>query len=129
MKNITLSDGEWRIMKLLWEKEPRTNGEFVRELENDTGWTKATIFVMLKRLIAKGAVRMDEDAPVHEYYASVSRDDVTPEETDSFLTRVYDGSVALMLSHMAERNALTPEEIEELRRILDEAEKKGEKKA
>ena len=60
MEHITLSDGEWKIMKLLWAQSPHTVGEIVKALEGETGWTKPTIFVMLKRLIAKGAVRMDD---------------------------------------------------------------------
>ena len=60
MSGICLSEGEWKIMKLLWSGSPRTIAEMVHLLEDDTGWSKTTIFVMLKRLIAKGAVRVDD---------------------------------------------------------------------
>ena len=120
---LTLSAGEWKIMTLLWEQSPRTVGELVKALEAETGWTKATVFVMLKRLIAKGAARMDAGGPRQEYYPCIERRDAASEETDSFLSRVYDGSVSMMISAMAGRKALTAEEIEALRRIIDEAEK------
>ena len=55
MPQIRLSDGEWKLMKTLWEKQPRTLAELVSALDKDTGWSRATIFMMLKRLIAKGA--------------------------------------------------------------------------
>ncbi|MBQ8207375.1 MAG: BlaI/MecI/CopY family transcriptional regulator [Clostridia bacterium] len=123
MHNISLSEGEWKLMKLLWQCEPRSIGEFVSELHDDTGWTKTTIFVMLKRLIAKGAVRVDESGRVHQYYPLIARRDVTEGETDSFLSRVYDGSVGMMVSSLVGRHALSESEIEELKRILEGANK------
>ena len=60
MAHIRLSDGEWKLMKTLWARQPQTIAELVAALAAETGWTKATIFMMLKRLIAKGAVTMDD---------------------------------------------------------------------
>lgn len=124
MEQITLSDGEWKIMKLLWESSPYTLGELAKALESDTGWTRPTVFVMLKRLIAKGAVRVDETVGVHAYYPVIQRCDVAPAETESFLNRVYDGSVGMLFTALTERKSLSDREIAELRQILDDAEKK-----
>lgn len=123
MHNINLSEGEWKLMKLLWQSEPRTIGEFVNELKEDTGWTKTTVFVMLKRLITKGAVRVDESGRVHKYYPTIERRDATEEETDSFLSRVYDGSVGMLVSALVGRHALSEVEIKELKSILEDADK------
>ena len=38
MAQIRLSDGEWKLMKTLWEKQPRTLAELVSALDKDTGW-------------------------------------------------------------------------------------------
>lgn len=122
MNKINISDGEWKLMKLLWETAPRTIGEMVEALKAETGWSKTTIFVMLNRLISKGAVKMEDGERAHLYYPSVTREEIAEEETESFLTRVYDGSVGMMISALAERKALTRKEINELRRILNEAE-------
>ena len=119
MDKINISDGEWKLMKLLWESAPRTIGEMVNALESDTGWSKTTVFVMLNRLIAKGAVRMEDGARAHLYYPAVTREEIAEEETESFLSRVYDGSVGMMVSALAERKALSKREIDELRLILD----------
>lgn len=124
MNKINLSESEWKIMKLLWSASPRTLKELVEQLEEETGWTKATVFTLLKRLIAKDAVRMEDDGSHHQYYPAVSRNDAQAEETVSFLSRVYDGSVGLMMSALTSRHSLSEEEIAELHKILDEAEKK-----
>lgn len=124
MKNIMLSDGEWKIMKLMWEKSPRTLREITLALEPETGWTRPTIHVMLKRLIAKEAVKVDEGTRIHEYYPIINRKDVAPNETESFLNRVYDGSIGMFFTALTERKKLSEDDIAELRQILDNAEKK-----
>ena len=125
MNGIHLSEGEWKIMKLLWESPPRTIAQLVASLEAETGWSRTTVFVMLKRLIAKGAVRVDDSGRVQQYYPIVTRARVAAEAADSFLARVYDGSIGWMVSSLTGRRALSAEEIAELRRVLDEAEKKN----
>lgn len=124
MENITLSSGEWKIMKLLWAHAPRSLREITDALKDETGWSRPTIHVMLKRLIAKGAIRMDDSGKLQEYYPKISRQDVAPEETESFLNRVYDGSVGMLFTALTERKSLSDKDIAELRCILDNAEKK-----
>ena len=93
MEHLKLSDGEWKLMKVLWNCQPQTLAELVAALDADTGWSRATIFMMLKRLIAKGAVTMDDSGKFQKYSAAVAYADVEPEETESFLSKVYGGSV------------------------------------
>ena len=126
MEHIRLSDGEWKLMKTLWARQPQTIAELVAALAAETGWTKATIFMMLKRLIAKGAVTMDDSGKFQEYSAAITYADVEPEETESFLTKVYGGSVGMMVSSLVGRGARSEQEIRELKAILDAAEKQEE---
>ena len=122
MAQIRLSDGEWKLMKTLWEKQPRTLAELVSALDKDTGWSRATIFMMLKRLIAKGTVTMDSSGKFQKYSAAITYADVEPGETVSFLSKVYGGSIGMMVSNLVDRGALSERDIQELRAILDAAE-------
>lgn len=122
MEHLRLSDGEWKLMKTLWQRPGQTLAELVSALDADTGWSRATIFMMLKRLIAKGAVSLDESGKYQQYSAAVAYAEVEPEETASFLTKVYGGSVGLMVSNLVGRGALSEQEIRALKAILDAAE-------
>ena len=122
MEHIHLSDGEWKLMKVLWAQQPQTLAQLVAALDEQTGWTKATVFMMLKRLIARDAVMMDDSGKYQQYSAAISYADVEPEETESFLSKVYGGSVGLMVSNLVGRGALSEQEIQELKAILDAAE-------
>ena len=124
MGAIKLSGGEWKLVKALWRKQPQTLAELVADLRDETGWSKSTIFMMLKRLIAKGAVVMDGSGKYQEYRAAIAYEDVAPEETESFLEKVYDGSVGMLVSNLVGRGVLSDAEIRELRAILDAAEGK-----
>ena len=50
MGKMVLSDGEWRIMNLLWAKSPRRVPELTEALAAETGWSRATVNMMLTRL-------------------------------------------------------------------------------
>ena len=127
MEKIQLSDGEWRIMKVLWDTSSRTLGQITKELLPETGWARPTVYVMLKRLISKGIVGLDDSAKIQSYYPLVERNSIIPEVAESILDRVFDGSVSLMFSALTERRKLSEEEIRKIRMILEESEKdKGE---
>ena len=57
---IHLSDGEWKIMNLLWQQAPRTITQLTAALEQETDWSKHTVITMLNRMEKKGAVCHEE---------------------------------------------------------------------
>ncbi len=120
MENVLLSDGEWKLMNALWDNYPCSLAELVKILDSDTGWSKSTIFVMLKRLIAKNAVSIDTSGKTQLYSPIIKKEDATLKETKSFLSRVYGGSIGMMVSSMAGQRSLTDSDIDELRRIIEE---------
>ena len=118
---INLSDSEWRLMNRLWDRSPMTITELTAALREDTGWTKNTIITMLSRLEAKGAVRYEEGGRAKQYFPTVDREDAARVETESFLSKVYGGSLGLMVSNLVESHALTEADIAELSAILEKA--------
>lgn len=121
-KPVGISEGEWKLMNLLWEEPPRTIMQLTRQLEADTGWSKNTIITMLNRLEAKGAVYYEVGDRARQYFPAVARKDVALEETRGFLDRVYEGSLSLMVDAMAASKALSKQDIDELYGILKKAE-------
>ncbi|HBX87931.1 BlaI/MecI/CopY family transcriptional regulator [Syntrophomonas wolfei] len=122
MKRINLSDGEWNIMNVLWKSAPQTITKLTSALKESTGWSKHTIITMLGRMESKGAVKYEQGVKAKQYYPVVERAETALEETESFLDKVYSGSLGLMVNTMVEKNSLSKEEIEELYAILKRAE-------
>lgn len=121
-KPVNISEGEWKLMNLLWEEPPRTIMQLTRQLGEDTGWGKNTVITMLNRLEAKGAVYYEAGERAKQYFPALDRNEVALEETRGFLDRVYEGSLSLMVDAMASSKSLSKKDIDELYEILKKAE-------
>lgn len=123
MEKISLSDGEWKLMNLLWDENPLTIANMVESLKLDTGWTKATINIMLNRLSEKGAVRIVSGGKKKLFYPILEREQAIKQEAGDTLKKIRTGGIGLLLATMARESELTNDEIEELYRILKEGNK------
>lgn len=118
---MNLTDAEWKLMIPLWDCSPRTIMELTAAVREETGWSKNTVITMLSRLEAKGAVRHEEGERAKRYYPLIHREEAARAETESFLSKVYGGSLGLMMSAMVDSHSLTEEDIAQLSAILDKA--------
>lgn len=116
--NIT--DAEWEVMKVLWAGSPRTANEIVQALEGSRDWNPKTVRTLIKRLTEKGAVGYEADGRIYLYHPTVQEEECVKSETRSFLKRVYGGAMRPMLAHFIRDEQLSREELEELRKLLDE---------
>lgn len=116
-----LSDGEWRLMRVLWETSPMTITQLTAAMRDDTGWTKHTIISMLSRMEAKGAVAYREEGRAKAYFPLIAREEASRVETKRFLDKVYNGSLGVMINAMMDGKALSPEDIAELEEIISKA--------
>ena len=122
MDNINLTNSEWYVLDCLWERSPMTVMELVAALGDRPGWAKSTTITTLRRMEDKGLVLCRTQGRTKHYSPAVSKDRAVRRETRSFLDKVYQGSVGMMVSAMAEDKALSRAEIDELYEILRRAE-------
>lgn len=122
MDALNLTNSEWYILDRLWDRSPMTVMELVAALSERVGWAKSTTITTLRRMEDKGLVRCELEGRTRRYFPQVEREKAALRETRSFLDKVYQGSVGLMVSAMAQDKALTREEIDQLYAILKEAE-------
>ena len=116
-----LSDGEWKLMKALWEDAPMTITQLTAAMKDSTGWSKHTIISMLTRMEAKGAVRYQSNGRARLYSPVLQREDAVKRETGHFLDRVFDGHMGVMLNAMMDSRPLTQADLDELSAILEKA--------
>lgn len=117
MKNI--SDSEWKVMKIVWNKSPMLASEIVEVLIQETDWNPKTIHTLIRRLVSKGALRAEKNGTYYSYYAAVSENECVQEETKSFLQKCFNGSLNLMMTNFIKDDKLSEEEIDELQKLLD----------
>ncbi len=119
---VNLSDSEWKIISLLWEKSPRTMTQITAALKDETGWTKHTVITLLKRMEAKGAIHFVDNCKAKHYYPDVNQEQAVQQETEGFLSKVFKGNVGVMINTLINQNSLSQEEIDELYDVLKKAE-------
>lgn len=125
MEEKVLTNSEWYVMDCLWAQAPMTVMELAAALEQRTGWAKSTTITTLHRMEEKGLIRCEISGRTRRYYPVLEQGFARRQETRSFLERVYQGSVGLMVSAMTQDRALSREEIDELYAILRRAEEEG----
>ena len=119
MGNAILGHSEWIIMEKLWEQQPRTIMQLFHSLEVDPGWSKSTVNTLLGRMVDKGIIDYEDGGKARQYYPKIRREEAALAETEHLLSRVYKGSVGMMMSTLVRKRDLTKEEIQELYDILD----------
>ena len=122
MREENLTPNEWYVMECLWEKGCCTGRDAVEHLQAAVGWSRSTTLTMLRRMTEKGLIECKEENGLLMYSPLLDKDAATHRETSSFLSRVYHGSISMLLSAMTQKEKLTQKEIDELYAILKEAE-------
>ena len=119
-KNLTPT--EWHLMECLWDRSPRTGREAAAYMARSQGWSRSTTLTLLRRMTAKGFIDCHEENGINVYAPLLDRADAAVRETESFLSRVYRGSVSTLLSAVTQQQSLTKAEIDELYDIIRQAE-------
>jgi BlaI family penicillinase repressor len=128
MKNIPkISEAEYEIMKIIWENAPISTNEVVEKLAGINEWSPKTVQTLLSRLVKKGVLEYVKNSRVFVYTPLVEEKVYLTEESNSFLERFYDGTLNSMVLNFLEQDKLTLEDIDELKRILENRKSKGEK--
>lgn len=122
-----LSEAEWHVLESLWADSPKVGSQIVADMEARKGWSRSTTLTMLRRMTDKGLIACDDSGKMKTYTSMVHREEAVKKETESFLNRVYQGSVSMLLNNFVGKQKLTAREIEELREILDQAEERNER--
>lgn len=122
MQKLSISESEWQVMKIVWNDSPQTLPEILDRLK-ETGWSKTTIQTYLARLVKKGALYTQRQGKGYLYYPAISEHDCQLIESQSFLERVYDGSLAKMVMGFVKGGHLSSDELKKLKELMEQQEK------
>ena len=116
---------EMQLLRILWSLGPSPVREIHRRLQEAKGTSYSTTVKMLAVMLEKGLVTRDEDAQPHIYKAALTRDAAGKRLVRDLIEKVYNGSAhSLVLQALATGRA-TPQERDEIRRLLDKMEGKA----
>lgn len=112
-----LFDSEAKIMEIIWDKSPISAKEISLIAAEKIGWNKNTTYTVIKKLEAKGLIRRED--PGFICTPLVSQNQMQKVEVDSLVKKVFGGSRKALFSALLEDEPLSEEEINELRKLID----------
>ena len=124
-KDIRISESEWEVMKIIWDKKEVKSNEIIEELKDKKEWKSATIKSLISRLLNKKAISFNRNGKEYIYYPLIQEEKAIIEESMSFINRVFNGSVSDLLLNFVKSEKLTEDDIDELKEILN-SKSKGE---
>lgn len=115
MKEMRLGTIESRFADMIWEEEPLTTAELIKLCEKEFNWKRTTTYTVLKRLSEKGIFQNRNG----EVTSLISRDDFYSMQSEQYVEENFKGSLPAFLTAFTARKALSREEIQHIRNMID----------
>lgn len=117
MEDYKLFDAEYRLMDLIWSKEPINSTRLSRLCLERFGWKKSTTYNLVRKLSERGFLK-NESATVT---ALVRREQVQSYESEALVDRAFSGSLPAFVAAFLKGRTLSAKEADELRRMIEES--------
>jgi predicted transcriptional regulator len=111
------TDAELAILRVLWDRGPSTVREVVEALGRQTGYT--TVLKLMQIMTEKKLLLRDESERTHVYRPAYSEDQTQQHLVSDLISRAFDGSAAKLVLQALASGKASPEELEEIRKLLE----------
>ncbi|MDB5452801.1 MAG: BlaI/MecI/CopY family transcriptional regulator [Caulobacteraceae bacterium] len=117
---MRISSAESLVMEALWQNSPLAAEDVAAQVAGAQGWGEATVKTLLNRLLKKKAIAAEKDGRRYLYRPLVGRDAYVQSESQGLLDRLFDGRLAPLVSHFSQAGKLSPQDLAELKRLIEE---------
>ncbi len=115
-----ISEAEYAVMEILWDKSPQTASQIAETLEESRKWSLQTVKTLLSRLAGKGAISHERDGRRFLYAPILKKSDYVSAESGRLVDRLFGGRAGPLFAHLAESEALSDEDIAEIEALIRE---------
>lgn len=115
-----ISEAEYVVMDILWAEAPLTANMVADRLRDSQSWSLPTVKTLLSRLLAKRAIAYEPDGRRFLYRPMIARADHATRDVKRLVDRLFGGKLSPLVAHLAEQEALSPEDIAEIEALLKE---------
>ena len=120
-KSGTLTDAELRLMDILWDKGSATVNEVLEALPQEPPLAYNTVLTTLRILEQKGYVGHTKNSRAFVFQPLVNHRQASQKALSSVLSRFFQNSPKLLVLRLLEEQKLNPQQLEELKRIIEES--------
>ena len=115
MSDLKLGAIETRFAHIVWENAPLTTSRLVKLCAEQLQWKRTTTYTVLKKLSEKGLFRLENGLVTVE----LSREAYESVQSTDFVEETFRGSLPAFVAAFARNRTISPEELRELRQLLD----------
>ena len=115
MDEMKLGVVESRFADIIWANEPLHSRDLVALCQKELNWKKPTTYTVLRKLCERG-IFQNVDGMVSSV---VSRQEFYAMQSEKFVEETFEGSLPAFIAAFTLRKNLSPEEIAEIRRMID----------
>lgn len=116
---------ELQILRILWDDGPSIVRHIHDSLQQFKQTTYSTTVKMLSVMLDKGLLKRDDDAKPHVYRPAAPQQRTQKRMLGDLIEKVYDGSSAALMMHALSSKKATPEELQQIRDLLNQMEGKS----
>lgn len=120
MNGERISEAEHAVMEVVWSNAPLSAADVCDAIGEARGWSLPTVKTLLSRLVTKGALQTEAQGRRFLYSPLIARSDYVGGESRRLVDRLFGGRAAPLFAHLAQAEALTPDDISEIERLLKE---------
>lgn len=120
-----LTEAEWEIMKVVWEKQPCAAGTVQEALSESKDWAYSTVKTTMDRMVEKGFLQISRIRNLQLFHSCISEVDAKRGELRKMLKRAFDGALTPMMQFLIEHGGLSKEEAAQLRKLVNKGQKQG----
>ena len=117
-KDMELFDGEWAILKVVWEHEPVTAPAVQEFLQKERNWAYATVKTLMDRMTKKGLLKTEKIRNMYLYRAAISRAQAQESDLVRVVKRAFNGTFSPMMQFLVESEKLSDEEVKYVEDLL-----------
>jgi len=121
---VELTEAEWDIMKVVWEKEPCTAGTVQEIMAMSKDRAYSTVKTTMDRMVDKGFLQIERIRNLQLFRSCISEVDAKRGEFRKMLKRAFDGALTPMMQFLIEHEGLSKEEASQLRKLVNSKESK-----
>jgi len=121
---VELTEAEWDIMKVVWEKEPCTAGTVQEIMAMTRDRAYSTVKTTMDRMVDKGFLQIERIRNLQLFRSCISEVDAKRGEFRKMLKRAFDGALTPMMQFLIEHEGLSKEEASQLRKLVNSKESK-----
>lgn len=120
-KSPTLTDGELRLMRVLWDKGESTVNDVVDALKARPKPAYNSVLTLLRIMEKKGYVAHRKDGRAFIFSPLIGRADASRSALKSLVNRFFEGSPRLLMLNLLKEEQLSPEALVQLKKRIEEA--------